>query len=326
MKIFKKVFLVSSYLLIGLIIANCAPMPENSISPTQVPSEEQPNSTLPPPTDIPEPTITPRPQTRKPVYLDIPYIQDGHQSQRLSVYLPEIAIENPDQKVPTLFLVHGWSMSNDSPPQKEVINFVKDLGFAAITIDYRMGSGRDATWNAVSDGACALAWAYANEDIYGFDVNNLIAFGNSFGATIVTNLALSNEPQLLTNNCPYQASSEPPFKGVIIFGGWIYGVNNSIGGIGITSSSEDADEQERLKNIQPSNWMVSNKPPFLILHGDKDKTLKPEESETFAALLESMGISTTYMLLSDTGHSTWSSDETTWQTPIKQLLESVVDQ
>jgi len=325
MKMCKRVFLVNSYFLIGLTIATCAPIPKNSISPTPVPSEEQPNPTLPPPTDIPELTTTPTPQARKPVYLDIPYIEDGHQSQRLSVYLPATALENPDQKFPTLFLVHGWSMSNDSPPQKEVINYLKELGFAAITIDYRMGSGGDATWNAVVDGACALAWVYENADKYGFDVNNLTAFGNSFGATIVTNLALTNDTQLLMDNCPYQAPSKLPFKGVIIFGGWIYGVNNSVGGIGITSNSEDDDEQERLKYIQPSNWMVLNQPPFLILHGDKDKTLKPEESETFASLLESMGISTTYLLLSDTGHSTWSSDETTWQIPIKQLLDDVLD-
>jgi len=322
---FKKVLLISISFFIGLTVATCLSVPQESISLTQVPPTEHPTSTLLPPTDVPEPTTTPTLQPRKSIYLDILYIPDGHQSQRLSLYLPAIALEKTDQKYPTLFLAHGWSMSNDLPPQKEVIDFVKEMGYAAITFDYRMGTGGDASSDAVSDGACALAWLYANADTYGFDVNNLIAFGNSFGATIVSNLALTNDMQLLTSDCPYQTPQEQPFKGVIIFGGWIYGVTTSTGGVAIGSKPEDEDVQERLTHIQPSNWIVSNGPSFLILHGDKDQRLKPMESETFAALLESIGISTTYMLLPDTGHSTWSSDEKSWQIPINQFLDDVVN-
>jgi len=312
-------------LLAGLLLTACTTTPTEYSEPITSTQKSQATSTPLPPTSVPEPTATPTAQARKSVYLDIRYNPDGHQSQRLSVYLPDEALEDPHQKFPTLFLVHGWSMSNDLPPQKELISFVKEMRYASITIDYRMDTGMDP-WLGVSDGACALAWVYANADTYGFDVDRLMAFGNSFGANTVSNLALTNDIQPFMDDCPYQAPEGTPFKGVILLGGYIYGVTSVSGFSFGTDGQGDASsvEQERLAQIRPSNWTIANGPPFLILHGENDQTVKPAESETFTALLENLGIPATYMLLPDTGHNTWSSDETIWQVPIKQFLVGIV--
>lgn len=319
--------IVCNILLTGVMLTACTAVPIRYSEPTQSIQKYQTTSTSLPPTSVPEPTPTPTFQTRKSVYLDMLYNPDGNQSQRLSVYLPDEALEEPHQKFPTLFLVHGWSMSNDLPPQKEVINFVKEMGYASVTIDYRMGSGIDAPWAAVSDGACALAWVYANADTYGFDVDKLVAFGNSFGATIVSNLTLTNDTQLFMNDCLYQIPEEKPFRGVVILSGWIYGVSTGSGfSFGIDEQGgESSLEQQQLEQIKPSNWSIADGPPFLILHGEKDQRWKPVESETFAGLLKSFEIPVTYMLLPDTGHNTWSRDETIWQVPIKQFLVDVID-
>jgi len=316
---------ICNILLVWLLLTACATAPTEYSEPAQLTQKSQATSTSLPSTSAPEPTATPTVQTRKSVYLDIRYNPGGHQSQRLSVYLPDEALEDPNQKFPTLFLVHGWSMSNDLPPQKEVIKFFKEMGYASVTIDYRMDTGIDAPWMAVSDGTCALAWVYANADTYGFDVDKLMAFGNSFGATIVANLTLTNDIQPFMNDCKYQIPEVKPFKGVIILSPWIYGVTPENGFTFGTNEQgdESSEEHKQLAQIQPPNWGIANGPPFLILHGEKDQRWKPVESETFVALLENIGVPVTYMLLPDTGHNTWSSDETIWQEPIKQFLGDI---
>ena len=338
-------------LFLFLFLAACS---ENS------PSAEQPSAPTLPRTETAVSTETPLPPSptptekpRKTIYFDLRYVEGGYSSQRLSIYLPEDAADHPDAKYPTVFMAHAWYGSPDASPQKELIGFLRELGYASVTIDYRMGEDDGGPWTAISDGYCALAWVYANANDYGLDVNRMVGFGNSYGAHIVSNLALTNDIHLFQGDCPVQLPKSGSFLGVIVFGGSIFGIpgDEMIFGTDAQADileevhygpasevykvmqklskisplewaeSDLTDEERKLAQIQPSYWVNKDAPPFLIMVGELDRWT-PKESEAFADLIVSVGGTATYVLLPDTRHMEWSRlDNTSWQEPVQQFLE-----
>jgi len=126
----------------------------------------------------------------------------------------------------SIILVKGWMRDPVGSPQKEMIEFVKDLGYASVTIDYRDAGSTEGWWAAMNDAACALEWVYANADVYGFDVDRMVAFGNYFGVIAVSNLALAEDINVFIDDLSNQIDAEgKPFQGVITFGGGHFGLS-----------------------------------------------------------------------------------------------------
>ena len=55
---------------------------------------------------------------------------------------------------------------------------------------------------------------------------------------------------------------------------------------------------------QPLNFVDGDEPPFLLIHGLRDKVVEAEDSRLFAARLERMKVPVTLLLLPGGGHST----------------------
>lgn len=53
----------------------------------------------------------------------------------------------------------------------------------------------------------------------------------------------------------------------------------------------------------PMTYVSTDSAPFLIMHGDADKTVALSQSETFAQALKLAGVETTLVVLKDAGHS-----------------------
>ena len=63
------------------------------------------------------------------------------------------------------------------------------------------------------------------------------------------------------------------------------------------------DNLEKAKKANPIIYITKNDPPFLIIHGDKDKTVPLHQSELLEAALKKAGVPVTFYTVKDGGHS-----------------------
>jgi len=63
------------------------------------------------------------------------------------------------------------------------------------------------------------------------------------------------------------------------------------------------DEQQALyKHMSPVSHLAQGAVPILLLTGEKDTTILPEQSESLHHRAQSLGLDTTYVLVSNSGH------------------------
>lgn len=114
----------------------------------------------------------------------------------LDVYCPKDA----DGKVPIIVSIHGggWVYGN-----KEIMQFycmsLAEKGFAVVNFNYRLAPEYKHPV-PLEDANRVFFWVLENADVYGFDMDNIFAVGDSFGANILglycclcTNPSYANE-------------------------------------------------------------------------------------------------------------------------------------
>lgn len=84
---------------------------------------------------------------------------------------------------------------------------------------------------------------------------------------------------------------------------------NTSGGVGLAlvigaqySNAPDAPETRRYRDASPVAYVSSDDPPFLLVHGDADRTVPFDQSETFEGLLRSSGVDTRLIRVPGGGH------------------------
>jgi len=111
------------------------------------------------------------------VFRDIPYVSNGHERQKLDLYLPE----NSNEPLPVIIWIHGggWqsgSKENCLPLRKGFVN----RGYAIASINYRLSS--HATFPAqIEDCKSAIRWLRAHAKEYGLDVSRFGVWRSSAG-------------------------------------------------------------------------------------------------------------------------------------------------
>lgn len=287
-------------------------------------------------------------------------MQNGDRQQRLSIYLPKDAPEQPQASYQVLFLAHGYTMSKDSGPLWEVIQYANDRGFAVVTIDYRDDLKSGGAWPAHHDAACALAWVYANAGDYGLDAARMVGLGNSYGVTLVADLAMADDPGFFLSECPNTLPEGRPFSGVVAFGAGTFGLSgpemtfateevaDMSEGFAIFDGSADeilasmqalseveplewathgefSELETRMAQVHPAYWASPGDPPLLIMTGDQDLdfwTLR--DRVAFVEFLQGLGVEATHVVLPQTGHTTFNRGATTWQAPLDEFLDQVL--
>ena len=339
------------------LVAACGAPPPTATAPPPTATAVPPAASAP----TPEATSGPKITEDAVIYRHIPYVPGGNFQQKLSVFLPVEEASGPSGLYPVVIFAHGWTFSLEDPPLRETMRFLNQLGVAAVTVDYRDDPENGDPWAAHNDVACGLAWVYANADTYGLDVDRMAAFGNSYGAEVVTTLTLAEEAGQFLTDCPNSLPDVRPFKGVIPFGAAVFGVPGEglmissklgvsfyFGGVhgadtmeemraildelsGLppaewATSGELSPEARAFAQTLPAYWVSSGDPPLLLLYPGQD-SYSQLEYDAFADLLEAAGVPYTYLVLPDALHSEWgpfgNTDPSTWQEPIQQFLQEI---
>jgi acetyl esterase/lipase len=213
-------------------------------------------------------------------HADVPYGADPQ--HRLDVYVPDKATVEPR---PLIVFWHGgrWS-DGDKTDYRFVGAALADLGYVAVLANYRHYPQVKMP-GFMDDAARAALWAAAHAAEFGADAHRLYLMGHSAGAHLAT---------LVTLDPRYFAAAgrpAPPIAGVI-------GLSGPYDFLPLL----EADVQDMFgpppiyPESQPINFVRSDAPPMLLVHGLRDDTVWPKNSRNLATALDASGVSVTLKL------------------------------
>jgi acetyl esterase/lipase len=225
-------------------------------------------------------------------HADIAY--GSHPRQRLDVYVPEPKPATGAAPVAARPLVVFWHGGRWSFGDKSEYRFVgaalADLGCVAVLPNYRLYPDVKMS-GFMDDAARAGRWAALHAGEYAADPNRLYLMGHSAGAHLAALVTL--DPRY------FAAGGQPPsIAGVI-------GLSGPYDFLPL----KEADVQDMFgppqhyPQSQPINFVRSDAPPMLLIHGRDDETVRPKNSINFAASLQAAGVPATLKLYPNLGHA-----------------------
>ena len=120
------------------------------------------------------------------VYRDIAYVADGHERQKLDLYVPETG-----ENLPLIIWIHGGAWRGGDKKNYIRREYLK-AGYAGASLNYRLS--QHAIFPAqIEDVKAAVRWLRANAETYGLDPNRFAAWGSSAGGHLVAILGTAGD-------------------------------------------------------------------------------------------------------------------------------------
>lgn len=197
-------------------------------------------------------------------------------------------------------------------------------GFVAAPIEYRLIGAADYT-EIIGDAKAAVRYLRAHADQFGIDENKIAAMGASAGGYLAVMLGVTgDEPEKFTFGENLEQSSAvqavidcfgptdmtrtaedlsderkkdyaSPSSFLSVFVNGIAGYKGRHGG-------SVSDNPETARDSNPLNYIDENTPPFLIFHGDADKTVSLSQSKILHEALTAKNIDSTLYIINGGEH------------------------
>ena len=146
----------------------------------------------------------------------------------------------------------------------------------------------------------AVRWLRQNAKDLHLDLDHIGVIGGSAGGHLSAMVSLTANESKLNPPAPYPAQSCAvnccvDMYGISDFPSY-HATHPMLGG----SAGENA---QLYREASPLTHVRSNSPPFLILHGDQDKTVPLQQSEMLAAALKKVGVEHQLLVVPGAAHS-----------------------
>lgn len=239
------------------------------------------------------------------VYRDLPYVSNGHERQKLDLYLPRA-----EEKLPLIIRIHGGAWLSGSKEWEKPEDFIRN-GYAVASIGYRLS--QHAKFPAqIEDCKAAVRYLRANAQKYNLDPNRFGVWGGSAGGHLAAMLGTTGDVNEFDVGENLGVLSR--VQAVVDYFGPTDLIDFHRMPDGTVRSSPDTpvakliggpvqDNLEKARKANPIIYITKNDPPFLIIHGDKDKTVPLHQSELLEAALKKAGVPVTFYTVKDGGHS-----------------------
>jgi len=211
---------------------------------------------------------------------NIVYHTANNYADKLDVYRPP-DVSTP---VPVVIVIHGggWVEGTKEERVLEVLPYLQ-MGFAAVNVEYRLGRVSLAP-AAVEDCRCALHWVFANARKYNFDPNRVVLQGGSAGGHLALMTGMLTPAAGFDRECrtPMDnywsanpgTGNDPRVAAIVNWFGItdvldeLHGSNAK--GYAVVWLGDQPNADEIARRVSPLNYVASNTPPIITIHGDKD--------------------------------------------------------
>ena len=198
---------------------------------------------------------------------DIIYSRVEGEVLRLDAYVP-----NGDGPFPVAVVLHGggWSGGDKAGDTLPICRALADSGFVVLTPNYRLAPAH--RWPAAAlDVQSALDWAKARAADFGGDANRLALIGYSAGGQLACFAATQSSHAaraVVLFSAPVDLVADTKRRGELS-----PSLRDLIGANEISPTVE-----EKLAAMSPLNFVKSDLPPFLLLHGTADQSVLFDQS------------------------------------------------
>lgn len=239
---------------------------------------------------------------------NIPYANDTLKKHLLDIYFPPVK----KLSYPLIVWIHGgaWMKNDKYADMSYMANTLKlfmDKGFAVASIDYRYST--TAPFPAqVQDCNAAIEYLFENGPQYNIDGSRIALIGFSAGGHLANLVALS-----ANNNVRefYPNKKKPEFKISLVLD--FYGPAD----FKTLKGNDSTDPQNPIKLLlgalpaarpdiarkaSPITYIDRHDPPFLIVQGEKDESVNPDQSVLLSGLLTKAGVKNQLIIVPGAPH------------------------
>ena len=253
-----------------------------------------------------------RPRQRLPkntkVLRDIEYARVGNRSLKLDLYVPD---HEPGQRLPLVVWVHGGAWRGGSKDRTPAVALLEH-DYAVASVSYRFS--QEAIFPAqIHDCKAAVRWLRAHAGRHDLDPNRFGAWGASAGGHLVALLGTSAGVKEMDGTVGKHLDQSTAVQAVCDF----FGPTDFLAMVGRPSriahgtpgSPESrliggtlAEHPDRVKKANPITYVGKDDPPFLIVHGDSDPAVPPNQSKLLHEALKKAGAKAKLYLVKGGGH------------------------
>ncbi len=239
-------------------------------------------------------------------YRDLPYVQNGHERQKLDLYLPE-----KFEIYPLIVWIHGGAFMMGSKEDGVPLDYLEE-GYAIASLNYRLS--QHAFFPAqIQDCKAAVRWLRANAEQYRLDTQRFAAWGPSAGGHLAAMLGTTGETAELEVGENLGFSSR--VQAVVDYFGPtdFLKMDEQRTPEGMLHNPPDSPEsklvggaiqesKKRVRRANPITYVTHQAPPFLIVHGDQDPLVPFNQSVLLEEALRDAGVPVQFYIVKGGGH------------------------
>ena len=230
-------------------------------------------------------------------------VVDGH-SLKLDLYLPS----QPER--PLVVWIHGGGWRNGSKERCHV-NWLTEHGFTVASISYRLTD--KAIFPAqIHDCKGAVRWLRAHAKEYRYSVDRIAVGGSSAGGHLAALLGTSGDIAALEGEVGGHLDHSSRVDAVVDYFGptdFVLRSKSHPSRTNVEGSSVflllggAADKNIDVARIaSPVTYVTRDDPPFLVLHGDRDRTVFLEQSQRIQEEYDKLDLPLTLYVLEGAAH------------------------
>lgn len=236
---------------------------------------------------------------------DIIYGEAGGVQLKMDIYYPQ-TMNGP---APAVIYVHGGGWTGGDKADGNISRAAGALtgaGFLVVSVNYRLAPA--AKFPAqIEDVKCAVRYLKANAARYRLDPERIGAWGGSAGGHLVSLLGVTDGDEGLEGSSGYPEQSSRVAAVADMFGPsdltreFRGGARGNALGLQVFGTNDS--DSEVLKQASPVTYVSVDDPPFLIMQGEEDLLVPPEQSQELYDRLRAASVPATLVMVKNAGHA-----------------------
>jgi acetyl esterase/lipase len=202
-----------------------------------------------------------------------------------------------------------------------------------VSVEYRL-TGEAQFPAQIEDCKAAIRWLHANAEEYGIDPERIGVWGHSAGGHLAALLGTSGGVEEFEGGGDPEQPSHVQAV-VDCFGPTDLLRMDDFPG-NITHNAPDSPESllvggpiqehpDRVAAANPITYVDAEDPPFLILHGERDRLVPVNQSELLNEALQTAGVDSTFVRVKEAGHG-FSGNPDPGRREIQAMIQAFFDE
>jgi alpha-L-fucosidase 2 len=215
------------------------------------------------------------------LHRDIEYAKVGNESLKLDAYVPK-----GNGPFPMAIIVHGggWSGGDKTRDISVLFKPLSDANFVWFSINYRLSPKHQ--WPACFDDTrTAIRWVKSHAREFHGDPGRIALIGYSAGGEMTCLSVALNDPSTHVNAAVGISPPTDMVADTVRRGGLSPSAKALLG-----VTAFDGKARAVLGEMSALNYVKPGLPPFLLVHGNMDKSVPYSQSVAFQAKLKAAGV------------------------------------